>query len=156
MSPSAYSNSGDQKSASNGQTSMQMPQYMHSEKSIAKRSRTLRCLGRPPSGAGIVSLCESIKMHQSGHSRAQSMQEVQFSSISAMTPRLRGGRAGLTSGYCCVTDLRSMWRRVIDNPFTSPTPGIRPMFNIMAHLGADVNEGVGCPQVFHSYPQTEG
>ena len=28
-------------------------------------------------------------MHQSGHSRAQSMQTVQFSSNSAMTPRLR-------------------------------------------------------------------
>ncbi|MFI6816935.1 hypothetical protein ACIBG7_31355 [Nonomuraea sp. NPDC050328] len=42
MSPSAYSNSGDQNSASKGQTSMQMPQYMHSEKSMAKRSRTLR------------------------------------------------------------------------------------------------------------------
>ena len=28
-------------------------------------------------------------MHQSGHSRAQSMQTVQFSSKSAITPRLR-------------------------------------------------------------------
>lgn len=60
MSPSAYSNSGDQKSASKGQTSMQMPQYMHSEKSMAKRSSTLRWRARPPSGAGIVSLWESI------------------------------------------------------------------------------------------------
>ena len=33
-------------------------------------------------------------MHQSGHSRAQSMQDVQFSSISAMTPRVRGGSSG--------------------------------------------------------------
>lgn len=42
MSVSAYSNCGLQKSASKGQTSMQMPQYMHSEKSMSKRSRTLR------------------------------------------------------------------------------------------------------------------
>ena len=48
MSVSAYSNWGLQKSASNGHTSMQMPQYMHSEKSMAKRSRTLRCRSRPP------------------------------------------------------------------------------------------------------------
>src|SRR5664280_3414061 len=39
---SAYSNSGLQCRASNGQTSMQMPQYMHNEKSMAKRSSTLR------------------------------------------------------------------------------------------------------------------
>ena len=45
-------------------------------------------------------------MHQSGHSRAQSMQTVQFSSSSAMTPRLRGGSSGFTSGYCWVTDRR--------------------------------------------------
>ncbi len=31
MSPSAYANSGDQCNASNGQTSMQMLQYMQSE-----------------------------------------------------------------------------------------------------------------------------
>ena len=46
MSSSAYSNSGDQYSASNGHTSMQMPQYMQSEKSIAKRSSTLRWRAR--------------------------------------------------------------------------------------------------------------
>jgi hypothetical protein len=60
MSSSAYSNSGVQNNASNGQTSMQIPQYMHSEKSIAKRSSTLRARSRPPGGAGIVSLCESM------------------------------------------------------------------------------------------------
>jgi hypothetical protein len=60
MSNSAYSNSEAQKRASNGQTSTQIPQYMHSEKSIAKRSSTLRCLARPPSTAGSVSLCESM------------------------------------------------------------------------------------------------
>ena len=51
MSPAEYSNSGDQNSASKGQASMQIPQYMHREKSIAKRSSTLRARGRPPSGA---------------------------------------------------------------------------------------------------------
>lgn len=60
MSPSAYSNSGDQNSASKGHTSMQIPQYMHREKSIAKRSSMLRARGRPPSGAGRVSLWESM------------------------------------------------------------------------------------------------
>ena len=61
MSSSEYSNSGDQNSASNGQTSMQMPQYMHSEKSMSKRSSTLRCRGRGrPAAPAIVSLCESM------------------------------------------------------------------------------------------------
>ena len=61
MSSSAYSNSGDQNSASNGQTSMQMPQYMHSEKSMANRSSTLRCRGRAAlARRGISSLCESM------------------------------------------------------------------------------------------------
>lgn len=61
MSVSAYSNSGDQKSASKGQTSMQIPQYMQSEKSMAKRSSTLRVRARAfGSAAGRVSLCESM------------------------------------------------------------------------------------------------
>ena len=42
-------------------------------------------------------------MHQSGHSRAQSMQTVQFSSLRAMTPRARGGGASFSCGYCTVT-----------------------------------------------------
>jgi hypothetical protein len=37
-------------------------------------------------------------MHQSGHSRLHSMQTVQFSSIRAMTPRVRGGSSGRTWG----------------------------------------------------------
>ena len=37
-------------------------------------------------------------MHQAGHSRAHSMQTVQFSSISAITPRDRGGSSGSASG----------------------------------------------------------
>ncbi len=62
-------------------------------------SSTFWLRSRPPSVvAGIVSLCESIVMHHEGHSRAHSMHDVQFSSCSAMTPRLRGGRSGCTSG----------------------------------------------------------
>ena len=61
MSSSEYSNSGLQCNASNGQTSMQMPQYMQRLKSIANRSRTLRWRSRPPSVvAGMVSLWESM------------------------------------------------------------------------------------------------
>lgn len=61
MSVSAYSNSGDQNSASKGHTSMQIPQYMQREKSMAKRSRTFRLRSRPPGAAGgDVSLWESM------------------------------------------------------------------------------------------------
>jgi hypothetical protein len=64
ISVSAYENSGDQNRASYGHASMQIPQYMHSEKSMANRSRTLRTRGRPrpagPPGSGTGSLCESM------------------------------------------------------------------------------------------------
>ena len=61
MSYSAYSNSGDQYSASNGHASMQIPQYMQSEKSIANRSSTLWLRSRPPSTCGgVTSLWESM------------------------------------------------------------------------------------------------
>ena len=60
MSYSAYSNSGDQNSASNGQASMQIPQYMHSAKSMANRSSTLRCRDRAAPAISTVSLCESM------------------------------------------------------------------------------------------------
>src|SRR5690242_4997129 len=62
-------------------------------------------------------------MHQLGHSRAHSMQEVQFSSSSAITPRLRGGSSGCTSGYCSVTERRASVRAVTFSPSTSPLPG---------------------------------
>src|SRR5579862_4595714 len=42
-------------------------------------------------------------MHQSGHCRAQSMQTVQFSSLSAITPRARVGGSSRSCGYCTVT-----------------------------------------------------
>ena len=46
---SEYSYSGLQNRASNGQTSTQMPQYMHSEKSMSKRSSAFCVRGLPPS-----------------------------------------------------------------------------------------------------------
>ena len=48
--------------------------------------------------------------------------DVQFSSISAMTPRLRGGSSGLTSGYCSVTDRLVIDLKVTPKPLTRPTP----------------------------------
>ena len=61
-------------------------------------------------------------MHQSGHSRAHSMQEVQFSSCSAITPRLRGGSAGFTSGYSRVCAGRASARAVVASPDSRPRP----------------------------------
>lgn len=63
-------------------------------------------------------------MHQSGHSRAHSMQTVQFSSNSPMTPRVRGGSSGWASGYCWVTVFRVIVRRVTARPLARPLPGI--------------------------------
>src|SRR5438874_1503721 len=45
-----------------------------------------------------------------------------------MTPRVRGGRSGLTCGYCCVTERRSMVLSVTPSPFSSPTPGTLRFF----------------------------
>ena len=60
MSYSAYSNSGLQKSASNGHTSTQIPQYMHSAKSMAKRSSTFTERPLPPDAGSCVSLWASM------------------------------------------------------------------------------------------------
>lgn len=62
-------------------------------------------------------------MHQSGHSRAQSMQTVQFSSNSPITPRERGGSSGWTSGYCAVTVFFVIVRSVTARPLARPEPG---------------------------------
>src|SRR5262245_9897431 len=71
-------------------------------------------------------------MHQSGHSRAQSMQTVQFSSSSAITPRERGGSSGETSGYCWVCDPRVIVRKVTASPLASPLPGTAaPLLEVM-------------------------
>ena len=61
-------------------------------------------------------------MHQSGHSRAQSMQLVQFSASRAITPRLRGGSDGSTSGYSAVVDGVSSAFAVVASPATMPRP----------------------------------
>lgn len=66
-------------------------------------------------------------MHQSGHSRAQSMQTVQFSSNRPITPRVRGGSSGRTSGYCWVTVFFVIVRRVTARPLARPDPGIGAM-----------------------------
>ena len=42
-------------------------------------------------------------MHQSGQLREQSMHTVQFSDLSAITPRARGAGASFSCGYCTVT-----------------------------------------------------
>src|SRR5690348_3126869 len=59
-------------------------------------------------------------MHQSGHWRAQSMQTVQFSSLSAMTPRARVGGSSRSWGYCTVTAGFSIVLNVTPSPLTSP------------------------------------
>ena len=66
-------------------------------------------------------------MHQSGHSRAHSMHDVQFSSISAMTPRLRRGKLWFDVGILLgdrprVIDLRSR-----PSPLSRPTPSSAPV-----------------------------
>jgi hypothetical protein len=60
---------------------------MQSDQSRANRSSTLRVRSRVPGGrSGTGSVCESMVMHQLGHSRAQIMQEVQAASISRIDP----------------------------------------------------------------------
>ncbi len=63
-------------------------------------------------------------MHQSGHSRAHSMQTVQFSSNRPMTPRVRGGSSGCTSGYWAVCARFVIVRRVTARPLARPDPGM--------------------------------
>src|SRR5437879_1863226 len=59
-------------------------------------------------------------MHQSGHERAQSMQTVQFSSLSAMTPRARGAGSSRSCGYCTVTAGFIIVRNVTPRPVSMP------------------------------------
>jgi hypothetical protein len=50
-------------------------------------SRTFRVRPRAPAGrSGIGSVCESMVMHQLGHSRAQIMHEVHAGSINRIEP----------------------------------------------------------------------
>ena len=76
-----------------------MPQYMHSDQSMAKRSRTWVVRGRSPGcSAAATSECESMLMHQVGHSRAQTMQEVQAGSI-ILSHDAGGDRSGTLAAY---------------------------------------------------------
>src|SRR5215468_7139791 len=59
-------------------------------------------------------------MHQSGQERPHSMQTVQFSSLSAMTPRARVGGSSRSCGYCTVTAGLSIVLSVTPNPLTRP------------------------------------
>src|SRR5262245_51522848 len=59
-------------------------------------------------------------MHQSGHWRAHSMQTVQFSSLSAMTPRARVGGSSRSCGYCTVTAGLNIVLSVTPKPLTRP------------------------------------
>src|SRR5919199_5361900 len=63
-------------------------------------------------------------MHQSGHSRAHSMQTVQFSSFRAITPRARVGGASFSFGYCTVTAGSSIVLNVTPSPLMRPFPGM--------------------------------
>src|SRR5215510_11872065 len=63
-------------------------------------------------------------MHQSGQERAHSMQTVQFSSRSAMTPRARIGGASFSRGYCTVLAPWVMVRAIV--PSVTPKPLTRP------------------------------
>src|SRR5690606_23877951 len=94
-------------------------------------------------------------MHQSGHSRAQIMQTVQFSSVSAMTPRLRGGSSGRTSGYCAVTARRVIRRNVVASPFARPRPSMAP---ILARSGPGFTfpRPAGRARLAREEPQQDG
>src|SRR5918999_1272610 len=61
-------------------------------------------------------------MHQSGHSRAHSMHTVQFSSLSAITPRVLNGRSCFSSGYSITVLCLKRCFSVTASPFRSPKP----------------------------------
>src|SRR5579864_5114018 len=90
-------------------------------------------------------------MHQSGHSRAHSMQTVQFSSSSAITPRVRGASVSFSCGYCTVTAPWSIVVNVSFRPLTMPM-GVwmarsmgsgRVGLGMGGHLGDAGHEDVG-------------
>lgn len=73
--------------ASNGHSSTQIPQYMHSDQSMTNRSSTFVVRSLVPGGRfSIGSVCESMLMHQLGHSRAQIMHDVHADPINLIDP----------------------------------------------------------------------
>ena len=70
---------------------------------MTKRSSTFTSrTGRRRGTSGSGSVCESRLMHQTGHSRTQSMQEVQAGSISRIrpcAPRRRSALIGRAAGH---------------------------------------------------------
>src|SRR6266540_295210 len=85
-------------------------------------------------------------MHQSGHSRAHSMQTVQYSAGGAIMPRQRGGRSGLTSGYCCVPARRVIVLKVTARPLANPIPGTPLLTPPYCRVGRpDANTGTMMP-----------
>lgn len=88
----AGGSASSQTRASNGHSAIQIPQYMHSDQSIVKLSRTccVRCRG-PGGEPGTGSVWLPMSMHHVGHSRAQIMQDVHAFS----TNRIRACVIGL-------------------------------------------------------------
>src|SRR6185503_13253785 len=86
-------------------------------------------------------------MHQSGHWRAQSMQTVQFSSLSAITPRARGGGSSRSCGYCTVTVGFIIVLNVTPRPVSMPLISRFMLHPLESHLqyarGDDVDERDG-------------
>src|SRR5215468_800235 len=66
-------------------------------------------------------------MHQSGQERAHSMQTVQFSSLSAITPCARVGGSSRSCGYCTVTAGFSIVLSVTPRPSITPGTFMTPL-----------------------------
>ena len=95
MSSSAYSNCGLQNSASNGQTSMQMPQYMQSRSRW--RSGRGRCAGaraRPGWSPGSSPCGSRCRCTSRGTRARRACTTCSSPRAGAMTPRLRGRQVG--------------------------------------------------------------
>src|ERR1700745_4311424 len=83
-------------------------------------------------------------MHQSGHCRAHSMHTVQFSSLSAITPRARVGGSSRSCGYCTVTVgfviVLNVTPRPVSMPLISRFMRLRP-----CSCGSDLRPSTAAP-----------